>query len=521
MSTDDQTSVIEYMRDPATHGLPPDGVDVIETHAAMIFLTGDRAWKMKKSIRLPYLDFSNLARRESACRREIELNRPGAPEIYVRVEPVTRDAAGMLHIGGDGTTVEWLVAMNRFPGDALLSDPARLAMLDRHQLDDLATAIAALHSTASPGPRNGGAARIKAVADDILASFGQAADLIGADTVATLGAAFDAAWQSARRTLDVRARIGLVRRCHGDLHLGNIVELEGRPIPFDALEFDDELATTDTLYDLAFLLADLIERNRRDAANQILNRYLTAAGSLANYCGLGCLPPFIACRIMVRVRVAIDRLRQSSGPPGESASGLQEKLEDACTILRPAPPALVAVGGLSGSGKTTLARSLAPLIGRVPGAVHVRSDVERKLLAGIPETQKLPPESYTPEAAKRVYARMIRKARLALSAGQSVVIDAVHLKPEERDEVAHLAGTLGVPFRGLWANAGEDLLVDRVEARAAKRRDASDATADVVRFQLDRDPGEIDWTRIDSSGPKERTLGSAVEALTGIVPPGR
>ena len=219
-------------------------------------------------------------------------------------------------------------------------------------------------------------------------------------------------------TLDERAAAGFVRRCHGDLHLANIVMWEGRPALYDAIEFDEAVATIDTLYDLAFLLMDLDRHNQRPAANIVLNRYLWQSGMPLDLQGLIAMPLFLALRAAIRAMVTADRAAQ------EDREGRETDLEKARHYLRAAlgylevaPPQLVAVGGLSGTGKTTLAASLAPWLGRAPGAIHLRTDLERKRLAGVGELDRLPESAYSQEARKRIYDVLHEKARFGSGNG--------------------------------------------------------------------------------------------------------
>lgn len=518
-SDGDQGIVVDFLGDPATHGDPPDGVRRVETHGAIVFLAGDRAFKMKKAVRFPYLDFSSLDKRRRACEREYELNRPHAPEIYLGVEPVTRRPDGALAIGGDGDPVEWLVVMRRFPERAVLATAGKLESLDGAFLDALADSVARLHAEAVAGPRDGGATRFRDVVEGVLASLIDAADLVEPAQARTLAAAMRRAMDETRRVLDFRARTGFVRRCHGDLHLRNIVDFAGDPLPFDALEFDEELATTDTLYDLAYLLMDIDERGHRPAANRIFNRYLAATGASANYCGLAALPAFIACRAAIRVRVMVDRAHQT---PDAEADALRAEIGRlmayANDALKSREPMLIGIGGLSGSGKTTLARELAPRLGRLPGAVLLRSDLERKTLFGVEETRRLGDDAYTADANRQVYARLYRKAKLCLHAGQSVIVDAVHQREAERDALARVADEAGVPFVGYWLAADEDTLVHRVAIRTRSGADASDATADVVRKQLERPVGPMPWVTVDAAGALEHTLRSVLLTLKPAYP---
>jgi predicted kinase len=298
---------------------------------------------------------------------------------------------------------------------------------------------------------------------------------------------------------------------HGDLHLDNIVLWRGQPVLFDAIEFDEALATTDTLYDLAFLLMDLERRGRRLSANRVLNRYLWRSHSDLDLEGLAAMPLLLGLRAGVRALVAADRLRLAGGDveAGKRAEA-QDYLAAALRFLDPAGPRIVAVGGLSGTGKSTLAAALAPDVGPSPGAVHLRSDLERKAILGVEETHRLGPEAYTAEANARVYAELLRKTRLAATAGHGVVVDAVFAREPEREAVGRMAAEVGVPFQGLWLTAPREVLLARVGARVG---DASDATPDVVARQLAGDVGAMSWTEIDGSGDAAETLTAARRAL--------
>jgi predicted kinase len=293
--------------------------------------------------------------------------------------------------------------------------------------------------------------------------------------------------------LRTRARDGYVRHCHGDLHLRNIVEIDGRPVLFDAIEFDDSLATIDVLYDLAFLLMDLGKRGLGAHANAVLNAYLDR-GDSGNLLGLVGFPFFLSLRAMIRAKV--ERLRAQKAAPDDKAAALAEVrayFDLARAFLAPLPARLVAIGGLSGSGKSAVARAIAPEIGAFPGAVIVRSDVERKRLFGVAPSERLPQSAYAPGISDQVYTMCRKRAALALQAGRSVIVDAVHAKPEERDAVAALAARHGVPFTGLWLEAPAEIMQARVGARAG---DVSDATPDVVETQLSYDLGPLAFTRI-------------------------
>lgn len=506
-----QRDVISFLSDPGAYGPEERKITLCETHGAIVFLAGDLAYKMKRAVRFSYMDFSTLELRRQVILRELAINKPHAPEIYLDAVAVTREPGGALRIGGTGAPVEWLLVMRRFPESDLLSEKAAHGPLDAILCKELADAVYAFHREAPADAAADTPSQLRAIVRQVADALSEAVPHI---TAGDTGRFRDTAEAEVTRTatlLKTRARDGYVRRCHGDLHLGNIVLWGGHPVLFDAIEFDERLATVDTLYDLAFLLMDLVQRGQRSGSNQVLNRYLWRSNSRLDLAGLAALPLFLALRAGVRAMVAAQRAGQKDGAEaGVHYATARGYLAAAIEHLAPSEPRLVAVGGLSGTGKSTLAAALAPSIGRAPGAVHLRSDLERKALFSAGETERLPPEAYKRAAGEKVYAVLLEKAREALAAGQSVITDAVYAKSGERADIERVARSLGVPFTGFWLEAPREVLIARVEAR---RGDASDATREVVEKQLTYESGLISWTRIEASGSAAGTLATAQTEL--------
>ncbi|HSR82470.1 MAG TPA: AAA family ATPase [Hyphomicrobiaceae bacterium] len=507
-----QSEVIDFLSEPNSYS-GVDRVDRFETHGNLVFLAGSEAWKIKRAVRLAYMDFSTLEKRHAACVREVEINRRFGSDLYLGCLPIARSAAGALVFGGNGQIVEWAVRMRRFDQSALLSVIADQTGVSRDLARALAEAVHQAHQRAEPVTCSGTIA-LGELATSISTTLGQSA--IACPELALLARGLREQIGMSAAALEERAARGFVRRCHGDLHLANIVMSEGRPALYDAIEFDEAIATIDTLYDLAFLLMDLDRHKLSPAANAVLNHYLWLSAEPLDLRGLIALPLFLALRAAVRAMVMVDRAGQERGEARE------RDLEQAHTYLRAAldylkqpPPQLVAIGGLSGTGKTAVATSLAPWLGPAPGAIHLRTDLERKRLAGVPEVQRLPHSAYAPEARKRVYQVLSEKARLVLSAGHAVIIDAVFADPDVRQDVQALAREAGVPFQGIWLHDAPETLLKRV---AERRNDASDATREVVCTQLKGDHGPLtaEWTVVDAGGTLVDTLARARAALKGI-----
>ncbi len=503
----------DLLADPATYGLAGENVERIDTSISALFLAGEYAYKLRKPIKLNFLDFSTVQLRQRDCERELALNRRTAPALYLDILPVTRDAGGAVSLDGEGTPIEWVVRMRRFERTRMLDAQADRGVLTTATIERLATDIARFHEALPPEPDWGGAenfARTLALNDAQYRDF--AGTIFPLAEIDGLRTASKAMLDRLAPILEERRRAGWVRHCHGDLHLGNICCLDGVPTPFDCIEFSDPIARIDLLYDLGFLLMDLWHRELYGHANACLNRYLvslTPSACAATLAGLALLPLFLSCRAGVRAFVLA---RTSRSQPENAALPETARAYFALAgqFLTPAPVQLVAVGGLSGSGKSVLARALAPAIGAAPGAVLLRSDEIRKQLRGQALTERLPAEAYSQAAGEEVYDTMRHRARIALRAGHSVIADAVHARPEERQALEQIAAQEGARFDGLWLEAAEETLSARVDAR---RGDASDADARVVRQQQNYPLAEIAWHKISAAGTPEETLARARTAI--------
>jgi len=489
-------AVLALLSRPETYGAAVAEVRRIDTHASVVFLAGTRAYKLKRPVRFDYLDYSTFERRKEACEAEVRVNRRTAPDLYLGVAIVSRTRDGTLVLGDGVEAVDAVVVMRRFDEDTLFDRLATRGQLTATLQASVAERIALFHAGADERRDHGGSAGMRWVVngnDDDLVRFGAGAldrELVAELTTRNLGEIDRLATRLDRRRAD-----GWVRHGHGDLHLRNICLWNGQPTLFDAIEFNDEIACIDVQYDLAFLLMDLMHRGLDDAANLVLCRYLEATD---DYGGLALVPLFLSCRAAVRAKIGVTALAVDPEAKGAQALARESAayLRLACDVLAARPPVIVAIGGFSGTGKTTLARSLAPRVGTRPGAVVVRSDIVRKALAGARSpVERLGPEAYTPEMSARVYARLRDNAAAIVTGEHAAIVEAVHADPAARAGIEKVATGAGVPFVGVWLEADEATLAERLERRG---QDASDASVAVMRAQVRTGVGPLDWHRLDA-----------------------
>ena len=496
-----QEAVFRFLADPKTHGLTAR-IERVDTANAVVFLAGADAYKVKRAVKFPFMELSTLEKRREACEAEIEVNRPSAPQIYLAALPITRKGSG-LALGGDGEIVEWVVHMRQFDENATLDHVAERGAIPDAVIDKLALAVRRSHAQAPARDAARATHSLETYIEQNDAAFAQWPDLFDTARARKLTRDARLAFAIVRPALLKRGEAGFVRRCHGDLHLRNIVLLDGRPTLFDAVEFSDEIATGDVLYDLAFLLMDLEERGLRSSSNRLFNRYLVPEPPDA-LGGLVALPLFLSLRAAIRAKVEAAGADRLKGEKRDRTRALARRYFDqAVTFLAYAPARLVAVGGLSGVGKSALAGMLAPEIGRAPGALWLRSDLERKAMFEVEETVRLPASAYARDVTREVYERLIDKARIALRAGQAVLIDATFATAAERSAAAQAAAEVGVAFAGLFLDAA---LETRLERIASRRGDASDADADVARRQAGEPLREKGWAAVPASGSLSDTM---------------
>ncbi len=478
-----QKSVIEWLKTGEGFDHPIDGVEIIETHISWVLLTGRYAYKIKKALNLGFLDYSTLEKRKFQCEEELRLNRRTAPEIYLQLVAI----GGTLEqpLVNKEPAIDYMVKMVQFPQQALLTQILAAGELTDADIEKLAETIADFHASidaAQADSRYGSAEVVNHPVDEnfeqIRARISSPALLNRLSMIEQRNHAFS---QANRALFEQRKRDGYIRDCHGDLHLNNILLLDGQPRLFDCIEFNPELRIIDVISELAFLVMDLEQHQQAELANLLLNNYLERSG---DYEGSRLLRFYLCYRAMVRAKVVTIRLGQS----GLTAKEQQDIHHDFDSYLslaegytEPPHPHIYITHGLSGSGKTTLTATLMQRL----GAIRIRSDIERKRLFGLKgDEQGDTANIYTEEASQRTYQRLADLSVAITQGGYPVIVDATFLKQHERDHFRALADQLGVPFTILHFHAGPEVLTRRIQKRVAMGKDASDADLTVLQGQI-------------------------------------
>ncbi|MDD5329311.1 MAG: AAA family ATPase [Sulfuricella sp.] len=461
-------------------------VEVVETHISWVLLAGDYAYKIKKAVNLGFLDFGTLEKRRFYCAEELRLNRRLAPDLYLEVVPIAGSAEQPV-LGGAGPAIEYAVKMRRFPQSAMLDQVLRRGELTAATIDAIARKIAGFHASIAVAGSDSPFGTAERVHQPVAENFAQIRAQRGGASHPELGELeqwSEREYRARQAAFAARKARGFIRECHGDLHLGNIVLIDGEVVPFDGIEFNENLRWIDIVSEAAFLAMDLQDRQQPRLARRFLNAYLERTG---DYGGLEVLRYYLAYRAMVRAKVAAIRIAQSD-PAGAEQEQLQNMLngyiELAQGYTRPGKPFLAITHGLSGSGKTTATQALLEAM----EVFRVRSDVERKRLYGLkPEAHSASRTGvgiYSPEATRRTYGKLAGLARDIVLSGFPVIVDAAFLKRRERAAFRELARQLGVPFAILDLTAPEQLLRQRVELRRQDGHDASEADIAVLESQL-------------------------------------
>lgn len=454
----------------------PQPVELRETHISWVLLGGDLAYKIKKPVNFGFLDFSTLEKRHFYCDEELRLNRRLAAALYLEVVPIT-GSADAPQLGGDGPIIDYAVKMHRFASPQQLDVMLAEGRLEPGHIDAVALRIAAFHRNTPAAPADSPLGTPDAVHQPAIQNFSQIHPRLSAtsdlELLENLAAWSEAEFQRLDETFAQRQRDGFIRECHGDLHLANLTLFEGEIIPFDCIEFNENLRWVDVISEIAFLAMDLHDRRRPDLAWRLLNGYLEQSG---DYAGLAVLRYYLVYRAVVRAKVAALR-----GPDG--LGSCRDYLALARSFVAPPTPCLILTHGLSGSGKTILAGQIVEAL----GAIRIRSDVERKRLYGIKAQARsnspLDGGLYTADAHLRTYQRLAELAETILTEGYPVIVDATFLKREERERFAVLAEQRGLACLIVDIQASAELLRERIKKREQTGNDASEASVAVLEKQ--------------------------------------
>jgi aminoglycoside phosphotransferase family enzyme/predicted kinase len=492
---------------------PVTRIEIRDTHVSRVILTGPFAYKIKKSVRFDFIDTTTLAQRRHLCEEELRLNRRLAPDIYLGVVPITKDADGV-HVDGAGPIVEYAVRMSQFDPSQELASLLEHAQCAAAEIADLGATVARFHlqaATAPPDPQHPHTEALRSAVLSNMALLAARAEM--ADSPTDLGRLVD--WthdglHSLRGRLALREQLGFIREVHGDLHARNIVRWRGRLTPFDCLEFDPALRWIDVMNDAAFLVMDLVAHQRRDLALTFLNSYLEITG---DYAGMRLLPFYAVYRALTRAKVDSLQAEQNPQDCGALLQRLRARIQVAAQFIDVPHPSLVIMHGPSGSGKSWLSEQLLPGL----EAIRIRSDVERKrIIAAQAQDRPVQERIYSPEVTRRTYARALECAEACLDGGFAAIVDATFLNRSDRQDFRALAARLQVPYVIVSCTADEAVLRRRIATRREKRADPSDADADVLAEQM-RTLGALDASEqphaivIDTSQP-----GAAATAGTEI-----
>jgi len=504
-----QSDIIDFLSHPESYGLPCDRVvKRLDTHISIVFLAGEYAYKLKRAIALPFVDFSSLKSRAYFCAQELEINRCFSPELYVDIVPV--GFTQTFNLDGEGKVVDWLVKMKRFDQDTLFDRLCEENKLDEDTVMQLVDRVVLHYEQAEKNDQYGGLAGMeRAFNGHYLALENCPAHVLNKSQIEMLKETVSQILFECASKLEERRKNGMVRHCHGDLHLRNICLFNGKATLFDAIEFEPDYAIIDVLYDLSFLLMDLIHRRRHDLASLVFNRYLGMTGDVA---GLAVLGLFLSSRATIRAHVSAVA---SQNQKTQKATEFWEQeartyLVEAQHFLVSEIPVLIAVGGLSGCGKSVLAKGLAPRVGRMPGAYIARTDMIRKRLSGLKPWQKLGEDGYSRAVTAKTYEKLYEEIETVLRSGYSVIVDGVFAREGERNKLENLARALKIPFHGIWLSAPLNVLEERVTLR---QNDVSDADGAVVRSQSLYDIGRLDWSQVDASQDIETVLKKSLKVL--------
>jgi len=477
------TSLVDSLMKPAAFDHSVSSVELIETHISWLILTDDYVYKLKKPIVLDFLDFGDLEQRKFYCDEEIRLNKPWAPDIYLDVVSVSLDN-GQARFSASGTPVDYAVRMRRFDQEMRLDAQLEQGKLLATDMQELARNIAARHAGAEHVEESHRDRFVSKTKEFIWDNFVALEDSIDEAQLELLRTWTAAELEKLDTLLWQRFDSGFVRDCHGDLHLANLVRLPGGITTFDCIEFNADLRRIDVVCDIAFLIMDLVERQRHDLAAQFLNSYLECTG---DYAGVKLLSLYFVYRCLVRAKVAVilSQQRETDGDVAADLTDAHQYCDMALRQIARQNPLLVVMSGLSGSGKTWVAEQLMVAM----PAVRIRSDIERKRIVGLGELEDSASDIgqgiYTEQSNRDVYGRLFDLAGTILESGHNVILDAAFLSAADRADALRIAADGGNPAAILEVRAPREIMRQRIQLRESCAEDASEAGLDVLEHQTE------------------------------------
>ncbi|MDD3669608.1 MAG: AAA family ATPase [Alphaproteobacteria bacterium] len=508
MILETQTDVIAALADPKTYGASK--VQIRQSHIAILFLAGQKAYKLKRAVLYPDVDFSTPEKRRLACVWEMKRSAVYAPQLRLKIQSVRRLADGTIVIGGRaGVEVDTLLEMKRIPDRELLNRLLPSPRFDRFEAMTLAEKIAQFHMTAKVCKSQWGAETIQRIIlenESVLSCFG---DLFNKTAVNAL----------ARKSLDVlkaqaslisyRQKTGHVRKCHGDLLLSNIA-WDGKDFAFfSPIEYNDTLSCVDTLYDMADLMMDLEAKGLRRLTNMLFNHYMAYMNDMN---GFPLLALYQSIRAASRAAVCAKKSTFMRGAEKrQMRHNARVYFDLARHFMTPFKPILICCGGLSGSGKSRIAREIGGLMNPAPGAVILRDDIIKKQMVGLAPHEPFDVRHDTPAFEAVVYEALRQQAKTAIANYSCVIIDALFIKQAERAETEKLAKDMGVPFVGIWAHAPLDIRNERIHNRKRNPSDVSKKRQ--LERQLKEQIGPVAWKKISTDVSREQTLRRVVRLL--------
>lgn len=513
-----QKEIIDALSNPKLY--PPKWgvkeVKIRQSHIALLFLAGGYAFKLKRAVLLPNIDFSTPSKRRLACVQEMKRSTVYAPHLVLGVRSVRRLPNGRICIGGKaGEEIDTILIMKRIPDESILGQNLPNPSFDRFQVMDLAEKLAELHSKAKIFRTKWGFDTIQKTlleTERVLSCFYDIFDKTKLNIL--MRSALENLAKNAR-LIALRQKSGHVRKCHGDLLLCNIAYENGKFLFFSPIEYSETMDCIDTLYDLAFLMMDFEARGMRRLTNMLFNHYMAYTNDLEGY---PLLPLYQTMRAATRAAVCAKKATMLENNEKQQAiDSARQYFELAYHFMTSHQPILIACGGLSGSGKSRIAREIGGLMNPAPGAVILRDDIVKQQINGCGIHGGFDRDVCDKPVVERVVYDVLRQqARTALKIGSCVIVDALFYNEAERQAIEELAQEMNVPFVGLWMDAPLATRVERIHTR--KRNPSEVKTQDELEQQLSLETGDVSWYQIMTDKGREETIVSVIDLLKQISP---